>query len=105
VVKSEAEIKAKLLYYQGILAGFEAAHNIDKVSVFLALERLFPGEGQATLTLSTKMEEAIGKLPPEDQSGIKETFGGYPRDVQLFLENRIAILKWVLGESDAEGDT
>ncbi len=41
-MKSEAEIRAKLTYYQCLLAGFRAGAHIDRAGIFLALEQLFP---------------------------------------------------------------
>ena len=100
-MKSEIEIRVKLNHYRGILAGYRAGRDINMVAVFLATEQRFPGEGQAALSLSTRIEEAIKGLPPEDRCGIKEAYESCLRQIQLLLEERIIILKWVLGECDA----
>ncbi len=99
-MKSEAEIRAKLTYYQCLLAGFRAGANIDRASIFLALEQLFPKEALSSLRLRTDVEETIAELPLEDQGWVKEAFANHIRDLQGFLEDRVAILKWVLDQSD-----
>jgi hypothetical protein len=102
-MKSEAEIRAKLNYYEGMLAGFMAGCNVDRPDVFLAVEQTSPGEALATLSLTNKLAGMIRELPPEDQKGLSEALGDYVRQLQRFLEDRITILKWVLDEKDVPG--
>ncbi len=102
-MKSEAGIRAKLSYYERILAGFMANCNVDRPDVFLAVEQISPGDGLATLSLATKLAGVIRGLPPEDQKGPSDAWGDYSRQLQRFLEDRITILKWVLDENDVPG--
>ena len=97
-MKSDAEIRAKLDYYKGILAGFTAGSNVDSPDVFLAVEQAFPGRALAALSLTNELAEMVKHLPSEDQKGISEAFADYARQFQRFLESRITILKWVLDE-------
>ncbi len=98
-MKTETEIRAKLRYYQEMLAGFTAARNIEVPETFLTVEQISPGQGLAALHLTAEMGEAIGVLPPEDQQWFRFTCDYYTRHMQGFLEDRISVLKWTLDEN------
>lgn len=99
-MKSEAEIGAKLIYYQCQLTIFRAGANIERAGTFLAPEQLFPKEALSSLRLSTDVEATIAELPREDRGWVREALANHSRDLQAFPEDRIAILKWVLDQGD-----
>lgn len=98
-MKSESEIRDKLNRYRAMLAGFMAAHNVDRPDTFLAIEEALQGEGLTALRLTGEMDKAIQNLPPEDRQPMKKLFEDYVQRTQSFLEDRISILEWILDES------
>ena len=102
-MKSESDIKDKLARYEGMLTGLRAAKGIDRPGVFLAVERVLPGQGVAGLRSTVELDKALKGFPPEDQQGIQQAFADYVQHMPDFLEGRICILKWVLDEGNLPG--
>jgi len=73
-MRSETEIRQKLDYYEGILAGVEAGRVVDNPAVFLLVSQHFPREAMEMLLSSYQTNELIQKLPPEDQPWVRQWF-------------------------------
>jgi len=101
-MRSETEIRQKLDYYEGILAGVEAGRVVDNPAVFLLVSQHFPREAMEMLLSSYQTNELIQKLPPEDQPWVRQWFNSLAGFARQVLETRISILRWVL-EKEMDG--
>jgi len=105
-MKSEAEIRQKLNYYEGILAGVETGRMIDNPDIFLRVSQHFPKEAMDMLNTSTRIDVLIRDLPIEDQPWVRQWFGSLAAFARQVLETRINILRWILEkETDGGGVT
>jgi len=96
------EIREKLDYYEGLLAGIEAGKVMDDPRVFLGLSQYFPIEMPGILRASIGMDAGVDNLPPEDQPWVRQWFGSLTLFARQVLETRISLLRWVL-EREREG--
>ena len=101
-MKSEAEIRQKLHYYEGILAGMEAGGMIDHPDIFLRLSQRFPKETMDMLNTAARTDELVGDFPVEDQPWVRQWFGSLAAFARQVLEARINILRWSL-EQETDG--
>jgi len=96
-MRSEAEIRRKLKYYESILIGMEAGRMVDIAAIFLQLLELHSEKATAMLKTLSEGEKFIRESPPEDRSwiryGLQDSFLHYARET---LRNRMVILRWVL---------
>ena len=97
-MKSETEIRSKLHYYQGVLAGYRADRDADTPEALLAIENILPGEGMGILRSAAQLEAMISKFPPYDQQRVRHLWEDHGRHMLQFCEDRIAFLKWILDE-------
>ena len=102
-MRSETEIREKLKYYEGMLAGIEAGRAIDIAGIFLNVSEYFPKEAQEVLHISAKVDELLSNLAAEDQPWVSQWFdslAGFAREV---LVSRISILRWALEAKTERG--
>jgi len=105
-MKSETEIREKLTYYEGIMAGLEAGRMIDNPGIFLQMSQHFPKEAMEMLDTANRMDELIRGLPVEDQPWIRQWLGSLATFARQVLETRINLLRWILEkETEAGGVT
>jgi len=96
------EIREKLDYYEGLLAGIEAGKVMDDPRVFLGLSQYSPIEMPGIIRVSFGMDAGVDNLPPEDQPWVRQWFGSLTLFARQVLETRISLLRWVL-EREREG--
>ena len=101
-MKSEQEIRQKLDYYEGILAGMEAGRMIDNPGIFLRVSQHFPKEAMDMLNTATRMDEVVRHLPTEDQPWVRQWLGSLAAFARQVLETRINLLRWIL-EKETNG--
>ena len=95
-MRSETEIREKLKYYEGMLAGIEAGREIDIAGMFLNVSEYFPKEAQEMLHISAKVDELLSNLPAEDQPWVRQWFSSLAGFAREALSSRISILRWTL---------
>ena len=101
-MRNEAEIKQKVEYYEGILAGMEVGKEIDNPNIFLLVSQHLPREAMQMLHTSTEVDVMVRNMPVEDQPWVRQWFGSLSGFARQVLETRVNILKWVL-EQDTHG--
>jgi len=105
-MKSETEIRQKLEYYEGMLAGMEAGKELGNPDIFLAFSSRFPGEVMELLGSTSRAEMLIQRMPPDDRPWVRQWFGSLVTFARQVLETRIGLLRWVLEkEMEAGGVT
>ena len=102
-MKSETEIREKLEYYEGMLAGLEAGRTIDLAGAFLNVSEHFPKEALEVLHISAKVDELVGILPLEDQPWVRQWFNSLAGFAREALSSRISILRWALEAKKESG--
>ena len=95
-MKGEEEIRQKLTYYEGILAGVKAAQSIDSPEVFLTLSHYFPNEALGLISASAQKDKILHETPTEDQEVFARMLDMPSSYIQQVITDRISLLKWVL---------
>lgn len=101
-MKTEVEICKKIFYYQELLNGMEIGKLLDDPAAFAKISQYVPKEVLELLKNPPEVESVIRRLPTEDHGWIKDWFFGHISYPKELLENRITILKWVLGNEKGE---
>jgi len=95
-MRSEDEIKDKLVYYQRLLMALRVAKAIDNPEVFLQLSDFFPGQVIELLRGSVAIDRFTAEMPAEDGDLFREMLSQHFVIGEQLIKARIAILKWVL---------
>ena len=80
-MRTEDEIKSRLIFWQGVEASVNILPAMDKPEVLLEVEKLLPGFGVETFRLDPALRKEWSSM------------------YQAALRIKIDTLKWVLGEA------
>jgi len=102
-MRNEAEIRDKVIYYQGMLTAVSIGRSVISPRVFAALSEHFPDEAMSMLRLSQEIDEGIDRLPPGDRAVFRQAFEHHAWLLQRVLAEKVSALRWTLGEEQPEG--